>query len=173
MQCVCAVLSSVACPALQYFPTLFHKRHDFRRKCYRIWNACFDFLYRFHLQHFPFCEELNGIWSKIYIGFHVKYPLFFCNEILSGIRPRQMWRFSDVSGTKTAVCLRKFHWILSARKLQDLYPLFLSDFNETWIFSTDFRKIVKYRFHENPSSEGRVVPCGWTDRQVDRRADMK
>ena len=30
MQCVCAVLLSVACFALQYFPTLCHKRHDFR-----------------------------------------------------------------------------------------------------------------------------------------------
>jgi hypothetical protein len=26
------VFSSVACPDLQYFPTLSHKRHDFRKK---------------------------------------------------------------------------------------------------------------------------------------------
>jgi len=43
-------------------------------------------------------------------------------------------------------------------------PLFLSDFNETWFFSTDFRK--KYpttKLHENPSSGSRVSPCGRTD----------
>ena len=32
MQCVFAILSSVACPIRQYFATLSDKRHDFRKK---------------------------------------------------------------------------------------------------------------------------------------------
>jgi hypothetical protein len=32
MQCACAILSSVAYPDLQYFSTLSHTRHDFRKK---------------------------------------------------------------------------------------------------------------------------------------------
>jgi hypothetical protein len=32
MQCACAILSSLACPALQYFPTLTHKRHHLKKK---------------------------------------------------------------------------------------------------------------------------------------------
>jgi len=46
------------------------------------------------------------------------------------------------------------------------YPLFLSDFNKTWKFSTDFRK--KYsntKFHENPFNGSRVL-CGRTERQT-------
>ena len=43
------------------------------------------------------------------------------------------------------------------------YPLFLSDFNETWIFSKVFRKVRNIKFNENPSSGGRVVPCGQRD----------
>ena len=32
MQCACAISSSVACSVLQYFSTLSHKRHDFRKR---------------------------------------------------------------------------------------------------------------------------------------------
>jgi hypothetical protein len=32
MQCACAILSSVASPAVPYIATLFHKRQDFRKK---------------------------------------------------------------------------------------------------------------------------------------------
>jgi hypothetical protein len=44
------------------------------------------------------------------------------------------------------------------------YPLFLSDFNETCIFTPKyFRKILKYQISWNPSSGSRVVPDGRTD----------
>jgi hypothetical protein len=51
------------------------------------------------------------------------------------------------------------------------YPLFLSDYNESWIFSTDFRKIIKYQiswkslYLESTSS---MRTDGWADRQTDR-----
>jgi len=45
------------------------------------------------------------------------------------------------------------------------YPLISSDFNETFIFPTDFRKKnSRIKFHKNPSSGSRAVPCGRTAR---------
>jgi hypothetical protein len=62
---------------------------------------------------------MSEIWSKIFIGLHVKYRLF------------------------------------------------LSDFSETWIFSTGFRKTLNTKFHENPFSGSRVVQCGRKDGRTD------
>jgi len=43
------------------------------------------------------------------------------------------------------------------------YRLFVSDFNETLIFSEVFEKYANSKFNENPSSGNRVVPFGGTD----------
>jgi len=94
MQCACPILSSVAWLTLQYFSTLPHKRHDFR-KTKLFYIKCFDFVW--NISH----SKKN--WARYdqkctYIGLHVKYPLFF------------------------------------------------SDFNETWILMTDFiKKTLKYQ----------------------------
>jgi hypothetical protein len=51
-----------------------------------------------------------------------------------------------------------------SKRLQVKYPLFMSDFNETWTFSTDFRQKAQIQsFIKNPSNGSRVVPCGQTD----------
>jgi hypothetical protein len=45
------------------------------------------------------------------------------------------------------------------------YPLFFANFIVTWIFSMDFRKkSSNIKFHQNPSSGSRAVPCGRKDR---------
>jgi hypothetical protein len=61
-------------------------------KSYWTQNACCYSVCNVRLKLFSFQKEMREIWSKTYIGLHVKYRLL------------------------------------------------LSDINETWIFSTDFRK---------------------------------
>jgi hypothetical protein len=43
------------------------------------------------------------------------------------------------------------------------YPLFLPEYNVTCIFSTNFDKNSKIKFHKNPSNGSHVVPCGQRD----------
>ena len=45
----------------------------------------------------------------------------------------------------------------------------MPDFDDILIFSTDFLKILKYKFHENPSTGGPVIPCGKTDGRTERQ----
>jgi len=61
----------------------------------------------------------------------------------------------------------------STNKLPHIYiglhvkcALFLSDFNDTWIFSEDFRpkNPSNIESHKNFSNVSRVVSRGWTDR---------
>ena len=119
MRSACAILPSVACPALQYFP------------------------------HYL----INGtIFEKQLLN--TKCVFWFSLQILSEI-------FFILRRTERDIITNVYWSSLT-------YPLFLSHFNETWIFSTDFRKILNIKFHERPFSGSRVVPCGRTERQTDR-----
>ena len=76
MERACAILSSVACPGLQYFSTLSHKRLDSRGKkkkviehktCVFIISTMFETVITLRTE-----RDI----TKLYIGLHVKYPLF-------------------------------------------------------------------------------------------------
>jgi hypothetical protein len=95
MKCVCIVISSLICPALQYFSILSHKGYDFFLS-YRTQNTSFRFLYNFTWN----TSQVTKKWRR----YDHKYMLVF---VLST-------RYS---------C-----HILMKR-----------------IFSTDFRKILKYQ----------------------------
>jgi len=56
--------------------------------------------------------------------------------------------------------------ITNAHRSSHKVPLFLSDLNETWIFSTDFRKILKDQFSCKSIQREPIVPCGRTDWQT-------
>jgi len=53
------ILSSVACPAPQYFSTLSHKRHDFRKKLI-VHKMCFNFLYHLFSETFLILRRTEG-----------------------------------------------------------------------------------------------------------------
>jgi hypothetical protein len=95
----------------------------------------------------------------------------------------QMARFKQTNKQKNKMYVlifsTKFVWNISCSKknrvrydqklyigLHVKYTLFLSDFNETWIFLTDFRKILQYKISRNLSSGSQVIPYGWTAGQT-------
>ena len=55
--------------------------------------------------------------------------------------------------------------MISALRSSCKVPVILVRFNETWIYSADFREVADIKFHENPSGGNRVVLCGQMDRR--------
>ena len=61
MHSACAILPSVACPALQYFATS-NKRRDFlNKKTLEYKNVCSELLYDVYLKYFSFEVELSDV----------------------------------------------------------------------------------------------------------------
>jgi hypothetical protein len=80
MQCVCAILSSVACPALQYYATLSLERRDLKKSERKI---CI-FIFSTNLSEtFLTLRRNERDMTKICIGLHVKYLLFLSEFIVT------------------------------------------------------------------------------------------
>jgi transposase len=74
MQCACAIMSSVACTAVQFFFTLSHKRDDFRKK--KLLNIkYFVSILSTNLSETFLTVRRTEQDMKYYTGLHVKYPL--------------------------------------------------------------------------------------------------
>jgi hypothetical protein len=110
-------------PRCTIFFKLSHKRHDFRKKKLLSTKYVFWCPVQLCLKHILLYEEMSEIWSKMYNGLHVKFPLF------------------------------------------------LSDFNDTWIFLTVFRKMLKHKTSWWKSYRSRVV-CKQMDGRTDGRTDL-
>jgi hypothetical protein len=101
--------------------------------------------------------------------YHI-FPHYLINGTIFGkllLNIKCVFWFSVQLLSETFLILRRIQRdiIINVHRSLCKLPLLLSDFNETWIFSTDFRKkkSSNIKFYENPSIVSRVVPCGRTD----------
>jgi hypothetical protein len=76
--------------------------------------------------------------------------------------------------SETFLIIHEFSKILWSVYIVLKYPLFLSDFNETWIFWINLRKkSSNIKFHENSFSVSQALPCGRTYKWKDTHRNAK
>jgi len=104
------------------------------------------------------------MWSKMYIGLHVKYTLFLSNFDEIWIFSTDFRRNTQISNfTKIRLVGAESFYAGGQTDGHDEVNSLLSQFYERRLS----KKYSNIKLHENPSSGGRVLLCRRTDRQTD------
>jgi hypothetical protein len=109
--------------------------------------------------HAPYCH-LWSVWVyRIFPRSHKGYHFRGKKGVLN---TKFVFWFSLQRLSETYFILRRIYLYY----LHVQYPLFLTVINENLV--EIFQKYSNMKFHETPSSESRVVPCGQTERRTDK-----
>ena len=109
------------------------------------------------------CALLSSVAYLLYI-----FPHYLINgTIKKKVMKHKMCLLISSTSYVWNISHARKNWVRCSKTSSGLhveYPLFLSYFNKTWIFlNSFFEKYSNIKIHGNPSSGGRVVPCGQTD----------
>ena len=135
-------------------------------KYYMLWVSVCSLSYPACNAHAPYCLLWPVLLYSIFPHYLINGTIF--EETLMNIKC--VFWFSLQLLSETFLILRRTErdMIKMYIAVHVKYRLLLSDFNKTFIFSTEFKKKYgKTKLHKYPSSGSRVFPCGRTDRQRD------
>ena len=155
------ILSSFACLALPYFPTLSHKQHDFPGK--NTEQKCV-FRYPPRLSVWNISHSTNNS-ARYHKGTGLCDGLITCPEESYQLSCVLVWDLQNLKNEEAKTrkwvvkVSKRRRRIIKVRKSPSNVPVTVARFNQTWIFSTNIK------FHENSSSDSRVLP--WAERQTD------
>ena len=116
MRSACAILSSVFCPAVHYFPDLINGTIFRGKKCYWTKNVCFDFLCSFCRKYFSFWEEFSKMLSRMYVDIYVN---LLAPELFFLILAHPVYKMWIIQEPNTLELWKKVHF--EERKTESIY----------------------------------------------------